>query len=222
MNKIDSIFPAGVNLDIYEGPIGVSCSGGADSSILLYYLMREVEQKIYICTTGNNQRNRYNVTGASRVVEKLIQLTGNSNIEHHISYCEVQTSEELFPKLATYFKNNTVNIFYTGITSNPPVEVTDKFKLKITEHDRSEKKKDLLIQIPNVGLAYTPWANVDKRKIAEMYKEANLLEELFPLTRSCEYDPTSSFFDKVEDPGMGHCGSCWWCEERQWAFGRLE
>ena len=222
MNKIDSISPAGVNLDIYEGPIGVSCSGGADSSILLYHLMREVEQKIYICTTGNNQRNRYNVTGASRVVEKLIQLTGNSNIEHHISYCEVQTSEELFPKLSTYFKNNTVNIFYTGITSNPPIEVTDKFKLKITEHDRSEKKKDLLIQIPNVGLAYTPWANVDKRKIAEMYKEANLLEELFPLTRSCEYDPTSSFFDVIEDPRMGHCGSCWWCEERQWAFGRLE
>ena len=93
---IDSISPAGVNLDIYEGPIGVSCSGGADSSILLYHLMREVTDKIYIFSTGNNQRSRYNVTAATRVVEKLIQLTGNSNIEHHLSYCELFLFEHTF------------------------------------------------------------------------------------------------------------------------------
>ena len=127
---IDSISPAGVNLDIYEGPIGVSCSGGADSSILLYHLMREVTDKIYIFSTGNNQRSRYNVTAATRVVEKLIQLTGNSNIEHHLSYCEIQTREELFPKLAFYLDNNVTNIIYTGITSNPPKEVSDTFKLE--------------------------------------------------------------------------------------------
>ncbi len=216
---IDSISPAGVNLDIYEGPIGVSCSGGADSSILLYHLMREVTDKIYIFSTGNNQRSRYNVTAATRVVEKLIQLTGNSNIEHHISYCEIQTREELFPKLAFYLDNNITNIIYTGITSNPPKEVTDTFKLEITENNRAPGEKDLLHRD---GTFYTPWFNVDKRKIAEMYKEADLLDVLYPLTRSCEYDPTSSFFDDIEDPGMGHCGSCWWCEERNWAFGRLQ
>jgi len=44
-----------------------------------------------------------------------------------------------------------------------------------------------------------------------------LLETLFPVTRSCEWN------EHVvgEDPGMEHCGNCWWCHERKWAFGRL-
>ena len=106
--------------------------------------MREVTDKIYIFSTGNNQRSRYNVTAATRVVEKLIQLTGNSNIEHHLSYCEIQTREELFPKLAFYLDNKVTNIIYTGITSNPPKEVSDTFKLEITENNRAPGEKDLL------------------------------------------------------------------------------
>ena len=54
-----------------------------------------------------------------------------------------------------------------------------------------------------------------------MYKEANLLDELYPITRSCEYDPTSNYFKNIKNPGIGHCGKCWWCEERKWAFGTL-
>jgi 7-cyano-7-deazaguanine synthase in queuosine biosynthesis len=210
---------AGVNLDIYDGPIGVSCSGGADSSILLYYLMREKLDTIYIFTTGNNQRDRKNVAATVQVVEKLIQLTGNSNIEHHISYCDVQKTENLFPKLVKY--EGTINILYTGITSNPPKEVLDTFNLPVhaEQFERLQKNKPLLQRNNTI---YTPWFNIDKKKIAEMYSEAGLMEELFPLTRSCEYDPTSGFFKNIEDPGMGHCGECWWCEERNWAFGRLE
>lgn len=213
-----SIAPAGVNLDIHSGPIGVSCSGGADSSILLYHLMREKEDKIYIFTTGNNQRERYNVQTAVNVVEKIIQLTGNTNIEHHISYCEIQTSEELFPKLRTYIDNNTTGIIYSGLTANPPKEVTDIFKLPITETNRT-LGNNAYMHYNNTG--YTPWANSDKLKIAEMYKEANLLDELYPITRSCEYDPTSNYFKNIKNPGIGHCGKCWWCEERKWAFGTL-
>jgi 7-cyano-7-deazaguanine synthase in queuosine biosynthesis len=44
-----------------------------------------------------------------------------------------------------------------------------------------------------------------------IYKILNLETELFPITRSCEND------DHIES----HCGKCWWCQERIWAFGRL-
>lgn len=217
---VKSVDVAGVNLDIYHGPIGVSCSGGADSTILLYNLMKYSTDKIYVFSTGNNQRNRHNVAIATRVVERCIELTGNSNIEHHISYCDVQSLETLFPKLEFYLTNNVVELIYTGITENPPQEVSDKFKLKITETKRTPGEiKPLLL---DDGVYYTPWANVNKTSIAKMYEQDNLLEDLYPLTRSCEYDPTSDFFDNIEDPGLGHCGECWWCEERQWAFERLE
>lgn len=215
-----SISPAGINLDIYSGPIGISCSGGADSSILLYHLMREKEDKIHIFTTGNNRRNRYNIQAASRVIEKCIQLTGNSNLEHHITYCEEQSFETLFPKLEFYFEHDLVGMVYTGITENPPVEASDTFSLSITETKRNPGIEKPYLH--HNDRFYTPWTNANKSVIAEMYKEADLINELFPLTRSCEYDPIDNYFVNIENPGMGHCGKCWWCEERKWAFGRLE
>ena len=48
---------------------------------------------------------------------------------------------------------------------------------------------------------------------AKIYQELDLMETLFPVTRSCEVT------DKIEY--YGHCGKCWWCEERHWGFGNV-
>ena len=53
-----------------------------------------------------------------------------------------------------------------------------------------------------------PFFNLDKRQIAELYKQHNLLDTLFPLTVSCITEIT-------------HCGECWFCKERIWGFGKL-
>jgi 7-cyano-7-deazaguanine synthase in queuosine biosynthesis len=45
-----------------------------------------------------------------------------------------------------------------------------------------------------------------------LYRELAVEQELFPFTRSCETDAHTT----------GHCGHCWWCKERLWAFGYLE
>jgi 7-cyano-7-deazaguanine synthase in queuosine biosynthesis len=58
---------------------------------------------------------------------------------------------------------------------------------------------------------YNPFSNIDKKDIKNLYHDLGLLETLFPLTRSCE---SLVDFEK-------HCGECWWCEERLWAFGKL-
>ena len=190
--------------------------------------MRESEDKIHVFTLGNNQRHRRNVAAATRVLEKIIQLTGNSNVEHHIRYAETQSPETLWPSLSHYLDDGKVSVIYTGVTSNPPERVTDTFGMDTTQHDRTPENKTLL----HDDGYYTPWTNVDKRKIAEMYQHAGLMQDLFPLTRSCEYNPdydrkalfhkTKGYASGVKDPGMGHCGVCWWCEERLWAFGRLK
>lgn len=207
-----SINTAGVNIDLYKGPIGIKASGGADSSILLYNLMKhKSDSTIHIFTTGLNIQHRYNVKVATRVIEKCIRLTGNSNIEHHIKYSEDANS--LFTNLELYFNNNVINMMYTGITENPPREITDKFTLPTTEKEREPCTKKEHIRGKNKKF-YTPLANFNKQKIAEMYQENNLMEDLFPLTRSCE--PVDR-----KDIGLSHCGECWWCQERKWAFGRL-
>ena len=202
---------SGVNLKIYEGPIGISCSGGADSSLLLYFLMKYSNDKIYILSTGNKARQFKNVTITNNVIQKCIELTGNMNIEHHSTFCDHQTLSNIFDKLDYYIKNKLINIFYTGITANPPKSITDTFIKKVTEVERDPTiMKDVL---RNNNKAYTPWINIDKKKLAQIYKEYNLIDSLFVYTRSCEWEAQN-----VKDPKLGHCGICWWCQERAWGF----
>jgi tRNA(Ile)-lysidine synthase TilS/MesJ len=191
---------------IVDGPVGVSCSGGADSSILLYLLMKHTSHKIYIFTTGDNQKNRKNVLAATRVIEKCIELTGNSNIEHHISYTDVHSWETTFPKLERYLLNGDVDCVYTGITSNPP-------ESQLTPNKEINRDPSIEKRIWYLGNhACSPFYNIDKKKISQLYKQEGLIDTLFPLTRSCE---------TIDDIGLNHCGNCWWCKEREWAFGRL-
>ena len=46
-----------------------------------------------------------------------------------------------------------------------------------------------------------------------------IVDELFPLTRSCESEEKGQ--QMLDGGPEEHCGKCWWCLERQWAFGRL-
>ena len=216
----------GLDYHVFDGITGINVSGGADSAILLYLTMKySTENLINIFTLGNNQRYRRNVHASTAVVERCIQLTGNTNIKHHIHYADIQNYESL-NEMLTYHRNNSeIDVMLGGVTQNPPTEVTDNFELKVTEDERSpENTRDPIIRVGDKIVGFKPFVNSDKKVIAELYEKYDLMETLFPITRSCEFDPTNEFFHnrKIVDPGMGHCGRCWWCEERKWAFGRLE
>ena len=73
-----------------------------------------------------------------------------------------------------------------------------------TDRSKSTQKKDN---------TFRPLINVDKKGVAEHYSRLGVLEDLFPLTRSCEEDNVYTFEE--------HCGDCWFCRERKWGFGRL-
>ena len=60
MKIVKSISCAGTNLDIYDEPVGIMVSGGIDSAILLYYLMKHCSNTIHIYTTGSNKKFRRN------------------------------------------------------------------------------------------------------------------------------------------------------------------
>jgi 7-cyano-7-deazaguanine synthase in queuosine biosynthesis len=131
-----------------------------------------------------------------------------------------ELSEQFHIKNYEHFKNNLFQVLYSGITTNPPVEIQKAFKwgvLDDVEEKRGAKvtKETSRYFVHPEGKEFwelKPFFNLDKRQIAELYNEKKILEEIFPLTRSCEHIGTVH----------GHCGECWWCEERQWAFGRLE
>jgi len=206
-----------VSVTIYDGPIGIMVSGGVDSAILLYYLMKHTKDTIHIYTTGSNLKYRRNSIIAPRVVEKCIQLTGNNNVVHHIHYDEVATESSMIDAPQKDINEQKINIVYDGTTMNPPYDVAmnlaPEFKFDYNRKDSADN-----VMTHSNGKFYMPWANTDKRSIAKMYKEEGLMDSLFPTTRSCEYDPTCEYFDDIKDPGLEHCGKCWWCKEREWGF----
>ena len=209
---------AGNELAIYDEPVGIMVSGGVDSAILLYYLMKHSTSTIHIYTEGSNHKFRSNTIIAPRVVEKCIQLTDNINVIHHINYNKASTWESLYVNPTSAIDNDLVQVVYEGVTMNPPDDIAKKFAPELEfDTERRKVNKDNELFHSNDRF-YMPWANTDKKGIAKMYKEENLMDSLFPVTRSCEYDPTCDYFSNIKDPELEHCGECWWCKEREWGF----
>lgn len=199
------------NTDIIETTnIGLSLSGGADSAVLAYLLMKYSKSKIYFFTTASFEKQIITVKHSSNVIKKCIELTGNLNVEHHINYVKFQDRTEFLNTLIEKVDSNIVDVVYTA-TTNVPCNVND-FENKLN-NDILQRRSPAIIKplFSHGNKLYHPFINLDKKDIKKLYNDLNILSELFPLTRSCE---STSEFDH-------HCGQCWWCEERLWAFGRL-
>lgn len=96
----------------------------------------------------------------------------------------------------------------TGMTGNPPVEEQKKYGF----YDVAERRRDDKNQNPWKTLIYQPYINVDKKFVAGVYKEENLMDTLYPFTSSCVGFPNETNY--YTEP----CGVCFWCKEKQWAF----
>ena len=91
-----------------------------------------------------------------------------------------------------------------GVTRNPPME------LDYLIVGRPEGRDDINMPTEE-GNCYGPFKNIDKQGIHELYITLGILEDIFPLTRSCEAFTTDF---------TAHCEECWFCKERYWGFGR--
>ena len=103
----------------------------------------------------------------------------------------------------------------SGITKSPPKHVQESFSDSFDLEDKRGEDVERIIHVKDYEYynyyEYRPFFNFDKKELAQIYKEYDLLDTLFPVTRSCEGWQNIT----------GHCGKCWWCEERMWGFGKL-
>ena len=102
-----------------------------------------------------------------------------------------------------------------GMTLNPPIEDMKKlgfYKIAERRRDKEEEERPQLLIGINNNIIYQPWANVDKKFVADIFKKNNLMDTLFPLTRSCVGTA------KQTDNFTRECHSCFWCWEKKWAF----
>lgn len=204
-----------VHFNVFNAPVGACVSGGADSALMLYFLLKYTDGPVHVFTFASEEKFLKNPMSSIRVISKCCELTGNYNVSHHIAYGKTQDKINLFKMPKEFLLNGTVNMVYTGVTKNPPAEIINNFASENTEND----ERDPTVIRPNViGKWYRPWTNLDKQDLFHIYQHHNLLDTLFPVTRSCEWE---NEIKHGSDPGLSHCGKCWWCQERLWGFGHI-
>ena len=201
-----------INLPSHVTDIGLKISGGDDSAIVAYMLAKYVSEErpdinIHPVTLVAVSKP-YQYIYASTVLRKIEELTGIIFSKHHHSNVDGRNVDNYVKGITEFmdslYQQNIFAYHYAGITANPTNEDAPELYTEGIPPGRTKKetKKDNW---------HLPLVNVDKRGVAEHYNTLGVMEELFPLTRSCESHTTD--FSK-------HCGTCWFCKERYWGFGR--
>lgn len=200
------------NLLKTDKKIGISLSGGADSALLAYIALMQYNRKIHFFTFASKKRYYRTVKYSIDVIKRCIELLGSKDIHHHIKYEEVYDRTVFLNYLNENINSGLVDVIVTATTSVPSLDERNEFKTKINDSNFLQRrnpdiKKNLY---SNDRKFFSPFINLTKKDIFNIYKDLNLLDSLFSVTFSCESD----------DNVMSHCEKCWWCEERYWAFGK--
>lgn len=228
--------------------IGIRLSGGIDSAVLCYLTLKYLPHiKLLpiimynkLRPTAENSVN--NVLTALRNLNPdsflmdpevgifdttgFVKIIDDSGIKKH--------PKDIFqrPFIRGLFDkyNDKLNFVLSGETLNPPL--SDQILLGM-DHEflksRNIKSNDILFQYlynEKIKYEYSPFRNYDKKQIAEVCKELNLMETLFPYTETCETEPhkytgyvKEKFGLTFTNPGVEPCQCCWPCREKYWAYG---
>lgn len=205
MFKLDNLFNT-------DKKIGISLSGGADSALLAYIALKQYNQRIHFFTFASKKRYYRTVNHSVAVIKKCIELVGSKDICHHIKYEDVYDRTKFLNYLNDNINSELVDIMMTATTSVPASSELDKFNTQISDSNFLHRRNpDIEKSIYSENKKFvSPFINLTKKDIFNIYEKLNILDSLFPVTFSCESD----------DDVIEHCGKCWWCEERYWAFGR--
>lgn len=204
----------------------VQCSGGADSSLMLYllnqYLLSENRLDVEITVVTKNDDfliQRPTVMYSQKVLFKMMELFPYNKIKGHYTYFNIEgeTSRRNIEYNTLGFTNKETDLILDGRTANPtklPQRLLDdKGFIEQRAYTRDiDKYSPENNWLDGVIMKYFPFMGVDKRWVADMYDLYNIRESLFPLTWSCVA------WAHATESHTKPCGACWWCKERNWAF----
>ena len=221
--------------------ICIKLSGGADSSIIYYRLCKEMVERginlpIYVATLDTETKPWYSHY-AKKVIEFTAERTGIRPVEHNIAYLPNPWTLEDYGReqdeiAYKSFREGKTNVWYGGLTQNPPLEDQAKDAIGVAgikwetyeqvlegcrekdydrdDNDRREIRGFRLIDNQHPFYAIHPFVHRDKKySTAALYEQCSVTNELLPLTYSCEMpyaDENKVKKDVVmrEDLGMTH------------------
>jgi 7-cyano-7-deazaguanine synthase in queuosine biosynthesis len=203
-----------ISLELPKGSIGISFSGGADSSLLVYLVLNQLrEETLHLFTISTIERNLSQHKITSDVLTKICYLTNNYNVVHHISIYNTNNEGikhiRYLPQKMLHEQKSVTSILY-GDNCNPPFDCGVDSIIQ-TEMMHKQSRSPLFTRSLQIRPGeFRPLTNLNKKDIVQLYFEQGILESVFPSTRSCgrEYDV---------DP----CGTCFFCAERTWGLTQI-
>lgn len=226
-----------------DDSIALSISGGADSALLLHLIIPILQDTKcnWKIVTGGDTARPWSGPAAKKIVKLVFEHHGvNSVIEHRfygynttiLSESDCQTEG-----VGRLVLENEFNYLISGTTALPdktflyvdtpghPLERTETksiqlYDVKVLPNGNAcnLSNMDAGVQTGIILKQWRPFANVHKKWIAEEYEKLSrqypeYCDFLFNTSISCvSYAEHTNNFTKP-------CTYCWWCKEKEWAFG---
>lgn len=187
--------------------IGLSMSGGTDSTMLCYLMAKSIYEKDL--NTVIQPYNGYDISlpHDSLKLPKIIEYIQNkfSSVDLRWPISTVFDSKGkdiknfyLRPLRDSLYEKGFFDFLMVGVNLGPP-EVVQKNFPSVKRLPGYMLENQLTASPKNA-----PFVNVDKRFIIQCYKDFDMLD-ILSQTSSC----------LISDPP---CKNCWWCYERKWAI----
>ena len=197
------------------------------TNYFLQYQRRElVERKsdaTIIPITGVDRKRPTNIWNAREIVDLMKELFPSVSFgEHQVDYYNKSFEKDKVNHHKAHEERlreeKIIDVLFHGRSANPPEDVAKENNLLFKREERRDRHghKRVPYHERHDRPFYCPLEYLDKRFVAEMYKQFNLMDNLFPITASCvEYAEKTDYFTKP-------CKECWWCREKKWAFGMYD
>ena len=215
----------------------ISLSGGADSAALFYLACKHYPGKLFIPFTGRDENAPLDAEAAQEITSFMQTTFPNRSIKK----CAVFNFNDIDYKYTKHKSvKRILRQKYPTMNMRQVSKIVQLHNMStmLRKHYPKSKELDAISANPSVEDMETnsfgrfgeirrlhsnekstvgenrwqPFINVNKRFIADVYKQNKLLDTLFPITRSCTGGPeeTNNFTKE--------CHQCFWCFERKWAF----
>jgi len=213
--------------------IGISLSGGADSALLAYLILKETDADIYFTTQVRMWKTRPWQRYVAQGVVAWFRNHFTNHIEHIEGFIPPELEEPVSPLITDEYgaekpgnriilrahnefiiHTHKLDAWFVAVTKNP----------EDVPGGLPERNKGVLpLHMKHMGIDIChPFVYTTKDWIVKQYYENNI-EDLLNITRSCEGEFEHITY-QTYTPGqyVPICRECFWCKEREWAIEQIK
>ena len=213
--------------------IGISLSGGADSALLAYLILKETDADIYFTT----QIRMWKTRPWQRYIAQDVVAWLKEHFSNRIEHIEGFIPPEMEEPNTTYITDeygatkpgnriilrahnewvihtHKLDAWYAAVTKNPE-------DVPGGQPERNEGVLPLHMTHMGVDICH-PFVYTTKDWIIQQYYDL-AITDLLDITRSCEGEFKGlDYTTYTPRDGVPLCGECFWCREREWAIGEVK